>query len=339
MMATDAVRAASVGIGWWSDEWAKAARRTEALRIVACYTRSEEKRRRFAKEFGCREKGSYEELLQDPEVEAVLLSTPHSVHADQTVAAAGAGKHVLCQKPLTLTVRDALRASEACRRAGVVLAAGHQRRRQPGVRKLKELLEGGTLGRAVQVEGNLSYGLGWTLKPGNWRGDPQESPSGGMTALGVHHADTFQYLLGPVTRVMAMSKSLFSETPLEDVTSLLLEFESGAQGYLSTNLVSPKVFSIHVFGTEANAIVENEGTRLRLQRKGKDEWEEVPLPHIANPLTDPLVEELGDFARAIRGGGKPEVGAEEGTRAVAVLEATGLSAREGRAVELRELYP
>src|SRR5712691_12722872 len=164
------VRVAAVGVGGWGRTLADAAGRGTGLAIVACTSRSADNRGAFAKTYGCRDLPSYEAVLTDPEVEGVLITTPHSLHAEQVVAAAQAGKHVFVDKPFTLTLTDARRATEACRRAGVVLAVGHQRRRLAASRALKRLVDDGTLGRVAQVEGNMSADGGFVMvKPGAWR--------------------------------------------------------------------------------------------------------------------------------------------------------------------------
>ncbi len=185
------VRVGTVGVGMWASTLARAAAQGTGLSIVACTSRSAENRAAFAKTPGCRNLPGYEALLADPDVEGVLITTPHSVHAEQVVAAARAGKHVFVDKPFTLTVADGRRATEACRRAGVVLAVGHQRRKQAASRAVKRLIDDGTLGRVAQIEGNFSADIGFALKPGMWRTVRAETPGGPMTNLGIHHVDTF----------------------------------------------------------------------------------------------------------------------------------------------------
>jgi predicted dehydrogenase len=185
------VRVGTVGVGMWASTLARAAAQGTGLSIVACTSRSAENRAAFAKTHGCRNLPGYEALLADPDVEGVLITTPHSVHAEQVVAAARAGKHVFVDKPFTLTVADGRRATEACRRAGVVLAVGHQRRKQAASRAVKRLIDDGTLGRVAQIEGNFSADIGFALKPGMWRTVRAETPGGPMTNLGIHHVDTF----------------------------------------------------------------------------------------------------------------------------------------------------
>lgn len=327
------VRAAAVGIGWWSGILADAIPKGTGLRLVTCATRSPEKRAAFAEKYGCRQAESLDAVLKDPEVEAVLLTTPHTLHGQQAIAAAQAGKHVFVEKPFTLTVAEARRATEACRRAGVVLAVGHGRRRQPANRTLKALIGEGALGRVVQIEGNLSSTTGLSLKPGGWRTDPRETPAGAMTGLGIHHVDTFRYLLGPIARVMALSRrQIITGMEIDDTTGILFEFASGALGYLGTALVfANRTNLLAVHGTEAQAFSETEGSRLSLRKKGEPDPSPVPLQPV-----DIIVEELAEFARCVRQGGRPEVGGEEGTANVAVLEAIVASIATDRPVPVQD---
>lgn len=325
------VRVASIGTGRWARTLGAAAPRAGNVRVVACTSRSAENRAAYAKAYGCRDLPSYEAVLADREVEGVLITTPHSLHAEQVVAAARVGKHVFVDKPFTLTVADGQRATEACRAAKLVLAVGHQRRKSPASRAIKRLLDEGALGRVAQIEGNFSGDIGFTFKPGNWRGDRAETPAGAMTNIGIHHVDTFQYLLGPIVRVTAFSRRVaVTDVPVDDSTSILFEFASGSLGYLGTSWVhANRTAFITLHGTEAQAWSEADGTRLFLATRGQPERKAVDLPTV-----DPVVEELAEFACCVREGTRPEVGGEEATANVAVLEAIVESAETGRAVSV-----
>src|SRR5256886_12222204 len=192
------VRVAVVGVGGWGRVLAAGAGGGPGPEFAAGTGRSPENRATFAKTYGCGDLASYEAVLADTAVEGVLITTPHSLHAEQVVAAARHGKDVFVDKPFSLTTADGRRATEACRRAGVVLAVGHQRRRQAASRALQRLVDQGGLGRVDPVDGNFSADIGFNLKPGLWRTDRPETPGGAMTNLGIHHVDTFQYLLGPI---------------------------------------------------------------------------------------------------------------------------------------------
>lgn len=328
-----AVRVASIGTGRWAGTLSDAAK-PGGLTVVACTSRSADRRAAFARKYGCRDVPTFEAVLADGDVEGVLITTPHSLHAEQAVAAARAGKHVFVDKPFTLTVTDARRVTDACRQAGVVLAVGHQRRRQATSRAIKRLLDEGALGRVSQIEGNFSadYGYSSTITADMWRGDRAETPGGPMTNLGIHHVDTFQYLLGPIARVMAFSRRVVLDIDVEDVTSILFEFASGALGYLGTSWVpANRTEWLFLHGTEAQVWHEASLGRLSITRRGQSERTPVPLTQV-----DPIAEELADFARCVRDGGRPEVSGEEGTQNIAVLEAIVESANSGRAATVAD---
>src|SRR5262249_30167499 len=124
------LRVGCIGMGWWSDVLADAMQRSGKLQIVSCYTRSEDKRKAFAAKYKCRAATSYEAMLADAEIEAIITPTPNDVHLATTGAAAAAGKHVFLDKPIANTVADGRAITEVCRKAGVVLALGYQRRRE-----------------------------------------------------------------------------------------------------------------------------------------------------------------------------------------------------------------
>jgi predicted dehydrogenase len=323
------VRVASIGVGWWGGVLADAARKDTGLEIVACTSRSADKRQAFAKARGCRDVPAYGAVLADRDVEGVLIATPHSVHAEQVVAAARAGKHVFVDKPFTLTAADARRATEACREARVVLAVGHQRRKHPAIRAVKRLIDDGALGRVVQIEGNMSADIGFALAPGVWRTMRAETPGGAMTNLGIHHVDTYQYLLGRILRVSAFSRRVaLTGVEIDDTTSILFEFAAGGLGYLGTSWVhANRTAMITVHGSEAQAFLEADGTRLSVARRGQSPPMPVPLDAV-----DAVREELAEFARCVREGGRPEVGGEEATADIAVLDAIVESATTGRTV-------
>jgi predicted dehydrogenase len=326
-----AVRLASIGLGWWGGMLAEAVKRSGEAEIAACFARSAEARQSFAAKHGCRPADSLDAVLKDPSIQGVVLATPHSTHADLIVAAASAGKHVFVEKPLTLTVAEAKRAIAACERAGVTLLVGHNRRRQAATRRVRALIDEGALGVLHQLETNLSLPGNLVPRPG-WRSEPAESPLGSMTPMGVHMVDNLVYLAGRVKRVVAFSKRILAKTALDDVTSVLLEFESGPLGFMNTTFVVPKVTYTAAYGTEGNAWSEEEGTKLYLQKKGEELRQALPVAK-----NDSLTEQMAEFARCVRGAAKPETGGDSSLEVVAVVEAAVESARSGRAVELAAL--
>src|SRR3954465_5441657 len=145
-MSADPLRVACIGMGWWSDVLADAIQRSDKIEIVSCFTRSEEKRAAFATKYGCKPIKTYEEILADPAIEAIINTTPNDVHLPTTKAAAAAGKHVFLDTPIANNVSEGRAITDICRQAGVVLAMGYQRRRESHFRWIKKQIEAGMFG-------------------------------------------------------------------------------------------------------------------------------------------------------------------------------------------------
>ena len=202
------IRAGIVGLGWWGKRLLDAARPAgDRIRFVHAVSPRPEFRREVADAHGLRLSPSIAAMLRDPEVEAVVLATPHSLHAEQIVEVARAGKPIFCEKPFTLTRADAVRAVQACEQAGVLLAIGHNRRFLPALAEMKRIIAAGSLGRLLHVEGHISN-QNSSNNFAAWRHDVEESPAGGLTGTGVHMLDCFVNLVGPVSRVTAQLADL-----------------------------------------------------------------------------------------------------------------------------------
>lgn len=328
----ESVRLGVIGLGWFGGVLTESARATGAADVVSCFARSEVSREAFADKHGCRAASSLEEMLADPEIDGVLVVTPHSTHVEIVEAVASAGKHVFVEKPLTLNVAEARRCIEATDRAGVTLQVGFNRRRQPANRRIKAMIDAGDLGTVMQFEAMHSAPGGQNPDIAPWRMDAAESPLGGMAALGIHEVDTFNYLGGPVARVGAFSKRLAGTKEIDEATVLMLELESGPLAYLGTTYFAPPVVTVTVYGTDANVWNEGDGAKVFVQRRGEPARGEEPVETI-----DTVADEMAEFARCIREKAEPETGGPEGLEAAAVLEAAIESVHSGRIVEVADL--
>ena len=328
----DKVRLAIVGLGRWAEELLRGVNSTGIAEATACFTRTEATRLEFASRHGIKPAPSYEALLADADVDGLILATSHSSHAKLAIEAAAAGKHVFVEKPFTLNVEEGIRTIEAASAAGVVLQVGHNRRRQPPNRRIKEMIETGEMGQVVAVEANQSAPRGLTIDLSSWRTDPAESPLSGMTGLGVHQIDTMLYLLGAIRAVSARTNRLVKRTALDDASVLALEFASGVVGTLVTSYVAPPIVRIGVIGTGAAAWNELDGRRLIVQAIDKNEPAEVEVE-----VLDTVADQLNEFATCITTGSAPETGGLEGLRVVAVMEAAIVAAAHGGTVEVAEV--
>ena len=325
---TDKVRLGAIGTGRWGSELAEAVAKTGTSEVVSGWARRPEGREAFAAKHGVHAAGSLEELLADPEVEGVIITTSHQSHREMVQAAASAGKHVFVDKPFTNTVEDGLAAIAAARDAGVLLQVGHQRRRTPAKRRIKAMLDAGELGDVETVVTNQSIPNGFKMPETAWRWDPEQSPLGSMTSLGVHKIDTINYLVGPVLSVFAFTRP-GRVKPIDEATVLALELESGALATLTTSFFTPVVNDTTVFGTDAAAWSTEGGAKLRMQ--GRDD--PAPVEVELDPI-DPLVDQMAAFAAAVRGEAPVEVDGEAGLAVIAVMEAAVESAASGRSVDV-----
>jgi len=331
-VALKPLRVACIGMGWWSDVLADAIQRSGKLEIAACYTRSEEKRRAFAAKYRCKAAPSYEAILEDRAIEAIVNTTPNDAHLETTRAAAAAGKHVFLDKPIANTVSEGRAITEVCRKAGVVLALGYQRRRESHFRWVRERIDAGAFGRLVNAEANISRDRLGKIDLSSWRYTAQGMPGGVMLQIGIHYADVLEYLLGPINAVSGRFAQLVLPGDNPDVASLVLEHESAALSTLNASYASAsEYYLMNIYGKEASAYYDlHNGLRFLERGSGRS----TPVSCAKN---DAFVEELEEFAAAARGQGKPEMDGERATVSLAVIRAGIVSARERRRVEVAEI--
>ena len=246
------IRAAIIGLGSWGQHLVRNVQGiSSTIQFTAFATRTPAKAAEFAAANGLRMLENYEAALADPDIDAVVLATPHRQHTDQIVAAAAAGKHVFSEKPLGVNAAEAARAAQACADASVTLGVGYNWRYQPALREIRRLIDDGTLGRVLHLEGNFCGPSAYRFPQGHWRHDRQEGPAGGMTGRGVHVVDAMLYLAGHIEQVTAQSFRLVQDFGMDDTTSMLLRFASGATGYLGTVIASAETWRLQVFGSNA----------------------------------------------------------------------------------------
>ena len=326
------LRVACIGMGWWSDVLAAAIVRSGKLEIMACYTRSADKRAAFAVKYGCRTAKTYEEILADPAIEAIINTTPNDAHLSTTIAAAAAGKHVFLDKPIANTVSEGRAITQACAKAGVLLGIGYQRRREHQFRRIRQQIDEGIFGQVVNAEANISRDRLGKIDLTSWRYQAAGMPGGVMLQIGIHYADVLGYLLGPIKAVSGRLVQLVLPGDNPDVASLIFEHENGALSTLNASYASASEhYLMNIYGKEATAYFDIYNG-LRLLRRGSS----CPLaiPFEAN---DTIMEQLEEFAAAVRGRGRPEVSGDYATASLAVIRAGIVSAREGRRVTVDEM--
>jgi predicted dehydrogenase len=193
----------------------------------------------------------YQQALDDPNVEGVILTIPHLFHEEAVVRGVEAGKEIFCEKPLALTVDSARTMIEACVDAGIIMGIGHERRFEPAWEEIKRMADSGEFGTILHMEAHWSHDRWLNMAADNWRGSKEESPAAGWTGMGVHLSDMMLSLAGEVVEVHAHVARRILEIPTGDVVSAHLRFADGSTGHIAALSATPDYARFAVFGSHA----------------------------------------------------------------------------------------
>lgn len=321
------INAAVVGLGRWGRNIVEAVQgKSRRLRFSRGVDSNPQSAADFARTHGVSLSAELRDVLHDPDIDAIFLATPHSLHVEQVEAVVAAGKAVWCEKPLALTRREAERAVSACAKAGVPFALGNNKRFFPAMRALKALVAEGVLGEVLHIEGHFTNEHS-TRVSGGWRDDPDVSPGGGLTGAGLHVLDAFVNLAGPIVSVDA---KLFSRKPPpdpRDVAAAFVTFENGGTGQAATVRAGPMFWRVHVFGTCGWAEVRSE-TSMSVGLIGQE-----PVTH-DYPAEDSLAFLIEAFAETIASGRQFPVPTAEMLDVAGAFEAAIQSMKTGAPVKV-----
>ena len=315
---------AVVGLGWWGRVIAPLVRASEKLELVMGVDP-------VAAGFDFPVAKRYEEALAHREVHAVVLCTPHTLHTEQIVMAANAGKHVFCEKPLSLSRREVLRAVEMCNEKRIALAVGHEKRFEPPIQELMRMVKSGELGTPLQIEANFVQDKFLSLPADNWRLSEKEAPAGPMTATGIHLLDLAVGVMGPAERVFASVRTLGSQLANGDTLGILVNFKSGGNALINACLATPFDGRFAVYGSKGWAEVRDkahpespQGWTLTVQKRGQPRSTREFAPARA------VLENLEAFADAATGRAPYPVAQGEMIANISALEAIFRAAASGR---------
>ena len=333
------IKAGIVGLGWWGKTLVESGENSDAIKFVVGTTRTVTPEvEAFAKQKGLRLTVDYQAMLAH-DIDAVVLATPHSMHATQVMAAAAAKKHVYCEKPFTLTKREAEDAVAAIKKSGVTLAVGYNRRFHPEMTKLRDMIRAGELGTILHVEATMTFPNALFINPAHWRADKAETPLGGLMPMGVHAIDGMIDLCGPIDHAFAQSFRRAAPIDADDTTSILVRMKEGMSGYLGTMTTTGPGFSFQVFGSKGFVRLEglthvagasSEERRMRLFGNCKFQpvkgdgkvWQAASL--------DVTRAALEAFAKAAQGGPAYPIPYDQVIAGVAATEAIIRSAGSGK---------
>jgi predicted dehydrogenase len=347
-MSGNRVKVGIVGLGRWAKVLTRAARTSDAVEIVAGFSRSEESRAAFQAEFGVKSAPDLASLLADPNIKGVVLTVPNEQHLPLAREVAKAGKHVYTEKPIASTLEEGLAIEALEKTYGVTVTVGHSARLMAGIRTIGKAIEAGELGRVGFLEANFSNERALELTPKAWRWYKDRAPGGPLSQLAIHQFDVLHYLGGEVLEVNSIASKLSPVgAEVDDQSMTVMKFADGKIGYVGSSWTSPGVFCVRVFGSKGLMHYEidfgtwdtpeklHETSTLYIQR-GKDGYakrEVLPVPE-----SDMFRAELDMFAESCRTGKANELNAHNGNAALAIVYA-GLRSieRQGQAVRLADV--
>jgi predicted dehydrogenase len=330
-MSTEPVNVGIVGLGRWARVLARAAAPSDKLRIVSGYSRSAENREAFARATGIEAAPDLKSMLADPRIAGIILTVPNEQHLPLAAEVARAGKHVYTEKPIASTLEDGL-AIEALEAAhGVTVTVGHSARLMAGIRRIREAIDAGELGRVAMIEANFSNERALELTPQTWRWYKDRAPGGPLSQLAIHMFDLVHYLGGEIVEVGSLASKLSPVgAEVDDQSMTLLKFADGKIGYVGSSWTSPGVFAVRVFGSKGLMHYEidfgvwdtperiHQSSSLYIQR-GKDGFGKREV--LQDRASDMFRTELELFAGSCRTGRTSELSAANGNIAVAAVYA------------------
>ncbi len=347
-MSRSAVSVGIVGLGRWAKVLTRAASKSDKIKIIAGYSRSEEKRTAFQREVGMPVVSDLRTMLSYPMIDGVILTVPNEQHLPVAAQVAKAKKHVYTEKPIASSLEEGLEIAALEQKHGITVTVGHSARLMAGIRKMREAIDSGELGRVAFLEANFSNPRGLELTPNVWRWYKDKAPGGPLSQLAIHQFDVLHYLGGEIAEASAMASKLSPVgAEVDDQSMTLLRFADGKVGYVGSCWTSPGVFAVRVFGSKGLMHYEIDfdtwDTPDQLHKKsvlyiqhGRDGYakrEELKVPE-----SDMFRAELEMFAESCRTGKSSELSAQNGNIAVAIVYAALRSVeKNGQAVRVAEV--
>jgi predicted dehydrogenase len=330
-MSSHPVKVGIVGLGRWAKVLTRATAKSEKIKVVAAYSRSEEKRLAFEQEMNVPAVPDMHAMLSNPAIEGAILTVPNEQHLPVAAEVAKARKHVYTEKPIASTLEEGLEIAALEKKYGITVTVGHSARLMGGIRRIREAVDAGELGRVAFIEANFSNERALELTPKVWRWYKQRAPGGPLSQLAIHQFDVLHYLGGEIVEASAMASKLSPVgAEVDDQSMTLLKFADGKVGYVGSCWTSPGIFAVRVFGSKGLMHYEidfetwdtpdqlHKKSTLYIQR-GKDGYakrEELKVPE-----SDMFRAELEMFAESCRTGKPSELSAANGNFAVAVVYA------------------
>ncbi len=330
------MRAAVVGLGWWGRNVLGNLQDSERINVTHGVDPAHNSVAELANKHGIQLIDDFEEALRDSSIDAVILTSPNTLHETQVLQALKAGKQIFCEKPLTLSVDGAKRMLDATNKAGIVLGLGHERRWEPAMEEIFRIVASGEIGKILQVETNFSHDLFNKLEPDNWRFNQTASPGGGFTARAIHLTDFMVSMFGCATRVWASTASIAYAPPRIDTLAAHITFENGMAALVGTSISTPFYGRFTVYGDqgwiEAREFTNSEddvpGELLVCDSSGK-------ITSSKHPVINTVRANFEDWARAVEEGTSYRITADQMLANMEIFEGVVESSRSGMVYEVK----
>ena len=324
------IKAASVGLGWWSDELAKSIQgKSKKIKIVSCFSRNKKKRINFSKKFKTKYHNSYSALINDQDIDAVILTTPHSLHAKHAILALQNGKHVFVEKPMATKSVDAQKMLFTAKKYNKTLAVGHNRRFSSVFNYIKNLDKQNKIGKILHIDANFSAPGALNYKKNFWRANRKESPGGAITGLGIHMIDLMCFFGGKIKSVQSLVRKYVVKVNMDDTTSAIFEFNNKCTGNLTSIFACPYISTFNIYGTKINIFTQIDGNKITIvNNKGK-----VKNLNLINH--DTLFLELQEFADSCMNKKKYRIDNTEAIHNVEIMEAIVKSSNRKKMIYIK----
>jgi 1,5-anhydro-D-fructose reductase (1,5-anhydro-D-mannitol-forming) len=305
----------------------------EQCELVAAVSRDRGRAEAFTEKFGARYAYTdYDRMLANPDVDAVYIATPNAQHYEQVMAAAAAGKHILCDKPMSLSAEQAAREVEACERAGVKLGINFHNRHLPWVRDVRRMIADGVIGDVLTIQVEASAGI---TPPVDWRNDKELAGLGTVYSQGVHVYDFLGWIQDSLpTEAVAMFDDRNGQWDVETEANVLLRFANGSRAYVNCNTMNRYPQNdIAIYGTEGRIV----GMNLTRSRSDGELRVTTGSGETVTAYRSPGAHRrcLAAFTKAVLADETPDASGEDGRRSMVLCDAIARSVAERRIVDVR----
>jgi len=323
------IKAAVVGLGWWSDELAKSIQgKSKKIKIVSCYSRSKKKRINFSKKFKTEYHNSYNDLIKDKNIDAIILTTPHSLHAKHAIQALQNSKHVFVEKPMATKSIDAQKILDTAKKYNKKLAVGHNRRFSSVFDFIIKLNNQNKIGKILHLDANFSAPGALNYKKNFWRANRKESPGGAIAGLGIHMIDLMCAFGGKIKSIQSLVRQYAVNVNIDDTTSAIFEFNNKCTGNLTTIFACPYISTFNVYGTNMNIFSQVDSNKITIVNKnGK-------VKNLKLINQDTLFLELQEFADSCMNKKKYRIDNKEAVHNVEIMEAIVKSSNRKKIIYL-----